>query len=158
MPVFLKQLWSNTISTLPAIWENNLETFEKLFCMIQSGCSIYSYFLKPLHWNIHELWHKTLLVMKITVHFFLSEPVKLDPRLSVLKFSWFLGCIVLNLVFSPDFLKIFLNTVVIYNTRNRSNNTTESQKEKTNCFNAHAVGKRNLTFRCIVSKQITCGH
>ena len=34
--------------------ENNLETFEKLFSMIQSGSSIYSHFLKPLHWNIHE--------------------------------------------------------------------------------------------------------
>ena len=50
--LFLKQPWSNTRSKLCAIWENNLETFEKLFSMIQSGCSIYSNFLKPLHWNI----------------------------------------------------------------------------------------------------------
>ena len=27
--------------------------------------------------------------------------------------------------------------VLIYNTRNRSNGTTESQKEKSTCFNAH---------------------
>ena len=47
------QPWSNTRSTLCAKWENNLETFEKLFSMIQSGWSIYSHFLKPLHWNIH---------------------------------------------------------------------------------------------------------
>ena len=83
----------------------------------------------------------------------------MDPRLSVLKFSWFLGHIVLNLfLFSPDFLKLFCNTVVNYNTRNRSNNTTESQKEKTNCFNADAGGKRNLTLQCLVSKQIRYGH
>ena len=47
-----------------------------------------------------------------------------------LKFSWFLGYIILNLfLFSPNFLKIFHNTVMIY-TRNRSNDTTESQEEK----------------------------
>ena len=28
-------------------------------------------------------------------------------------------------------------TVMIYNTRNRSNDTTESQKEKKTCLNAH---------------------
>ena len=33
---------------------------------------------------------------------------------------------------------------MIYNTRNRSNDTTESQKEKNTCFNAH--------FRCSQSK------
>ena len=65
MPAFLKQPWSNTRSMLCIIWENNLETFEKLFAMIQSHCSIYSHFLKPLHWNIHELWHEALIVMKI---------------------------------------------------------------------------------------------
>ena len=43
-------------------------------------------------------------------------------------------------------------------TRNRSNDTTESQKEKKASFNAHAGGKWNLTFQCIVSKQIRCGH
>ena len=30
---------------------------------------------------------------------------------------------------------------MIYNTRSRSNNTTESQKEKETCFNAHAERK-----------------
>ena len=30
---------------------------------------------------------------------------------------------------------------MIYNTRNWSNDTTESQKEKQTCFNAHAGGK-----------------
>ena len=43
-------------------------------------------------------------------------------------------------LFSPDFLKIFLNTVMIYDTRNWSNDTVESQKEKKTCFNAHARG------------------
>ena len=47
---------------------------------------------------------------------------------------------------------------MIYNTRNRSNDTTESEKEKKTCFNAHTEGKRNLTVQCIVSKQIRCGH
>ena len=40
--------------------------FWKTVFLIQSGCSIYSHFMKPLHWNIHELWHKVLIVMKIT--------------------------------------------------------------------------------------------
>ena len=47
---------------------------------------------------------------------------------------------------------------MIYNTRNRRNDTAESQKEKKTCFNAIAGGKRNLTVQCIVSKQIRCGH
>ena len=68
--VFLKQPWSNTRSTLGVIWENNLENFEKLFSMIQSRCSIYNHFLKPLHWNIRELWHLALIVMKITAEDF----------------------------------------------------------------------------------------
>ena len=83
----------------------------------------------------------------------------MDPRLSVLKLSQFLGHIVLNLfLFSPEIKKIFCNIVVNYNTRNRSNNTTESQKEKTICFNADAGGKRNWTLQCLVSKQIRYGH
>ena len=45
-----------------------------------------------------------------------------------------------------------------YNNRNRSNDTTESQKEKSICFNTHAGGKQNVTLQCIVSKQIRCGH
>ena len=35
------------------------------------------------------------------------------------------------------FLKIVHNTVMIYKTRNRSNDTAESQKEKKARFNAH---------------------
>ena len=38
------------------------------------------------------------------------------------------------------------------NTKNRNNDTTESQKEKKTCFNANAGGK--LTVPCIVNKQI----
>ena len=30
---------------------------------------------------------------------------------------------------------------MLYNTRNWSNNTTESQEEKKTCFNVHAEGK-----------------
>ena len=33
-------------------------------------------------------------------------------------------------LFSPNFLKIVHNILMIYNTRNQSNDTTESQKEK----------------------------
>ena len=41
----------------------------------------------------------------------------------------------------PIFLNIFHNTVMIYNTRNRSSDKTESKKEKKTCFNAHAGEK-----------------
>ena len=55
----------------------------------------------------------------------------MDLRLAVLKFSWFLAYIVLNFFLSClDFLKFFHNTVMIYNTRNQSNYTTEIQKER----------------------------
>ena len=47
---------------------------------------------------------------------------------------------------------------MIYITRNQGNDTTESQKEKKACFNAHAEGKWNLAVECIVNKQIGCGH
>ena len=67
MPAFLKQPWSYTRSTFCIIWGNNLETFEKLLSMIQSRCSIYSNFLKSLHWNILKLWHQALIVMNITI-------------------------------------------------------------------------------------------
>ena len=67
MPALKKQPWSNTRSKLCAIWENNLETFEKLFSMIQPHCSIYNHLLKPLHWNILEFWHQPPIVVKITV-------------------------------------------------------------------------------------------
>ena len=41
---------------------------------------------------------------------------------------------------------------MIYNTKNWNNATTESQKERKTCFNAHTGGK--LTVQCIVNKQI----
>ena len=77
MAALLKQRCSNTRSTLCAMWKNNLETFEKLFSMIQSGSSIYSHFLKPLHWDIHELWHQALMVMKITEQSITA--IKIEP-------------------------------------------------------------------------------
>ena len=43
---------------------------------------------------------------------------------------------------------------MIYNIKNRSSDTTESQKKR--CFNAHAGGKRNLILQCIASKQVRC--
>ena len=63
-------------------------------------------------------------------------------------------------LFPPKFIffSIFHNIVIIYNTRNWSNDTTESQKEKNACFNAHAEGKQNLAVQCIATKQIRCGH
>ena len=45
----------------------------------------------------------------------------------------------------PDFLYIFHNTVLIDNTRNQSNDTTESQKEKKPCFNAHFQNSQSTT-------------
>ena len=44
-------------------------------------------------------------LVSLTTLIFLWEPVKLNPRLAVLWFLWFLGCIVLNLfLFFPTFL------------------------------------------------------
>ena len=91
IPAFLKQPWNIKRSTLFAISKNNLENFEKQFSMIQSGCSIYSHFLKPLHWNSHELWHKVPIVMKITVHPLRHSNWTLDLLFVFLKFSWLLG-------------------------------------------------------------------
>ena len=45
---------------------------------------------------------------------------------------------------------------MIYDSRNRSNDATESQKEKKICFNPHAGGRPNVPVQCIVSKQIRC--
>ena len=70
IPAFLKQPWSNTRSTLYIISQNNLETLEKLFSIIQSRCSICSHFLKSVHWNIHKFWHQVLIVMKVTAEDF----------------------------------------------------------------------------------------
>ena len=86
MPAFLKQSWSNTRSRFCAICENNLEIFENLFYMIQSGCSTCSHSLKPLHWHIHELWHQALIVMKITVHSFSNNS----------QWNWTLGLLFLK--------------------------------------------------------------
>ena len=55
---------------------------------------------------------------------------------------------------------------MIYNTRNRSDDTIESQKEKKASFNVHVGGKLNLTIQCIANKKIwkvhilgiRCGH
>ena len=47
--------------------------------------------------------------------------------------------------FLQIFFLIFHNTVMIYNTRNQSNDTTEIQKENKACFSAYAGGKWNLT-------------
>ena len=43
---------------------------------------------------------------------------------------------------------------MIYNTQNRNNDTTKSQKEKKTCFNAHTGGK--FTVQCIVNKLERC--
>ena len=43
---------------------------------------------------------------------------------------------------------------MIYNTRNWSNDTKESQKEGKTCFNGHPGGKSKLTVQYIVNKQI----
>ena len=59
--------------------------------------------------------------------------IKQFAQLSIFKY------IFLN--FLPIFFLIFHNIVMIYNTRNRSNDTTETQTEKMACFNAHAAGK-----------------
>ena len=54
------------------------------------------------------------------MHFyFLKEPVKLDPRLDILK----------TFMISPIFLKVFHNTVMIYNTRNRNNDKKVRKKK-----------------------------
>ena len=55
----------------------------------------------------------------------------MDPRLAVLNLF----------LCSHEFFLIFHNSVMIYNTRNRNNNTKESQKEKKTCFNVHVGGK-----------------
>ena len=95
-PTTLKQLWHNTKSTICAIWQNYLKTFEKLFIMIQTccsiyvRCSIYNHFLKPLQQNIHILWHQTLTVMKIRrfllilEHFFeYYSKIEYSPGISI---------------------------------------------------------------------------
>ena len=40
---------------------------------------------------------------------------------------------------------------MIYNTRNRSNDTAESQKEKKTCFNAHAQYNQSKNYRAKIT-------
>ena len=62
----------------------------------------------------------------------------MDPGLAVLKiFMIFRVYCSSFFLYFLDFLKIFHNTVMIYHTRNRSNDTAESQKEKKTCFKVH---------------------
>ena len=55
--------------------------------MIQSRCSIYSHFLKPLHWNIHELLQQLPIVMKTTVEDF-EKIVKSPHFLHLTSINW----------------------------------------------------------------------
>ena len=55
--------------------------------MIQSRCSIYNHFQKPLHWNIYKLWHQALIVMKITVEEF-KKIVKSPHFLPLTSTNW----------------------------------------------------------------------
>ena len=71
------------------------------------------------HYPLHSFFYKTQYNWPLCLLF--------------LKFSWFLGFIVLNLLlFSSVFFCFFLifhNTVMIYNTRDRNNDTTERKKK-----------------------------
>ena len=56
----------------------------------------------------------------------------------LLKSSWILGYIALNLfLLFLNFVNISHNTVAIYKTRSRINDSKESQNKKETCFNAH---------------------
>ena len=115
MPVFLKQSCEVVKEALFAQYGKVILKPLKNFSKIQSGCSIHSYFLKPLHWNIHELWHKAPKVMKVIVYSLRASNWTLDLLFLLLKFSWLLGYIFLNLFFiSPDFLQNFHNIGMIY--------------------------------------------
>ena len=63
------------------------ETFEKLFSMIQSRCSIHSHFLKSLHSNIRKLLHQKLIVMRITEEDF-KKIVKSPHFLHLTSINW----------------------------------------------------------------------
>ena len=89
----------------------------------------------------------------VTLFFFYKNQYNWTLGSLFLKFSLFFGYIVLNLfLFSSNFLKIFHKTVITYNTKKQNNDTTESQKEKKTCFNAHAGEK--VTVQSTVNKQI----
>ena len=69
--------------------------------------------------------------------FFIKDQYNWTWVLLILKIFLFVGYFVLNLfLFFPIFF-IFYTTVVIYNTKNPSNHTTESQKEKKARLNVH---------------------
>ena len=72
---------------------------------------------------------------------FFKESVKLDPRLAVLKIFMIFILFFIYSYFLPIFFLTFHKTVMIYKSRNRSNYTTESQKEKETYFIAHSRGK-----------------
>ena len=99
------------------------------------------YFLREVCTPISpENWMTSIMMLLFILVFwqitlFFIRTVKLDPRLAVLKIFIYLGYIVLNLfLFFLDFLKFFHNEVMVYNTRNWSNDTTEGQKEKKTCL------------------------
>ena len=81
------------------------------------------------------LFRDTTLLQSL--HFFYKNQLNWTLGLLSLNFWWSLGYIVLNLfLFFSDFFLIFRYTVMIYNYRNRSNDTAESQKGKKR-FDAH---------------------
>ena len=47
---------------------------------------------------------------------------------------------------------------MIYNTKNRNNDTTESQREKKTCFNAHTGGKLTVQISKVYILGIRGGH
>ena len=67
-----------------------------------------------------------------TTFFFYKNQWNWTVKLKLfLNLSWFLGYIVFNLfLFFPDFIKIYYNTVMIYNTRNRSMIQQKVRKKK----------------------------
>ena len=155
MPAFLKQPSSNTRSTENNPWKINLwktvlyDSISLQYLQSFPGTITlkYSWTLAPSAYCNED--YSTL--------FFYNSKQNWTLGLLFLKFSLIIR--IHFCLFSPDFFfSIFQTVVIIYNTRNWSNDTTESQKEKKACFNAHAGGKWNLTVQCIVSKQIRCGH
>ena len=101
---------------------------QKLLCQVVILTHNLTNRLQSFDMTVHKPG-KSFIPDKCTL--FLKEPVKLDPVLSVPKLFMILGVIDLNFfLISPDCFKIFHSAVMIYNIRNRINDTTESQKEK----------------------------
>ena len=67
-----------------------------------------------------------------SAHYFLKEPVRLDPRLGVLKFfeDFYRMLFLVCCYFFPIYFLIFHNTVLIYNTRNRSNDKHKVKEKR----------------------------